>query len=52
MNENLFVGVEQGTGSKSSRVKIDLDITKNMKIRGEVGADEESKVGVGFEWGC
>jgi translocation and assembly module TamB len=50
VNENLFVGVEQGTGGESSRVKIDLDVTENVKIRGEAGADGESKLGVGFEW--
>jgi len=50
VNENLYVGVEQGTPSKSSRVKVDLDITKNIKLRGEAGADGESKLGVGVEW--
>jgi translocation and assembly module TamB len=49
LNENLYVGVEQGAGN-SSQVKVDLDITKNIKIRGEAGADGESKLGVGVEW--
>jgi translocation and assembly module TamB len=44
------VGVEQGSASDSSRVKIDLDITKNLKLRGEAGADGKSKLGVGVEW--
>ena len=50
VNEKVFVGVEQGSSSNSSRVKIDLDITKNLKLRGEAGADGKSKLGVGVEW--
>ncbi|MGF1623076.1 MAG: translocation/assembly module TamB domain-containing protein [Rhodomicrobiaceae bacterium] len=50
LNENVYVGVEQGSASDSSRVKIDLDITKNLKLRGEAGADGKSKLGVGVEW--
>ncbi|MBX2806947.1 MAG: translocation/assembly module TamB domain-containing protein [Hyphomicrobiales bacterium] len=50
VNENLYVGVEQGAQGDSSRVKVDLDITENIKLRGEAGADGESKLGVGVEW--
>jgi translocation and assembly module TamB len=50
LNENIFVGVEQGSSGDSSRVKVDLDVTKNIKLRGETGADGESKLGVGVEW--
>jgi translocation and assembly module TamB len=49
LNENLYVGVEQGAGN-ASKVSVDLDITKNVKIRGEAGVDGESKLGVGVEW--
>jgi translocation and assembly module TamB len=49
LNENLYVGVEQGAGN-SRKVNVDLDITKNVKIRGQAGADGESKLGVGVEW--
>jgi translocation and assembly module TamB len=50
LNDKVFVGVEQGTSSSSSRVKVDLDITKNLKLRGETGAGGKSKVGIGVEW--
>ncbi len=50
LNENVFVGVEQGSSGDSSRVKVDLDITENLKLRGETGADGESRLGVGVEW--
>lgn len=47
---NAFVGVQQNTGSSTSRVTIDLDITKNIKARGETGSDGKSKLGVGVEF--
>lgn len=49
LNENIYLGVKQGTASGSSRVTIDLDITKSLKARGEVGADGKSKAGIYFE---
>jgi len=49
INDNIYVGVEQGTGSGSSRVKVDIDLDRGLKVRGEVGADGESKAGIFFE---
>lgn len=50
VNDKTFVGVKQGPGSKSGQVVIDHDFTKNLKARSEVGANGNSKVGVGLEW--
>lgn len=50
LNDQTYVGVQQGTGAGSSRVIIDHDLTKNLKAKGEVGADGKSKVGIGVEW--
>ncbi len=33
VTENVYVGVQQGTTSESSRVTIDLDVTKSVKAR-------------------
>ncbi len=49
LGENIYLGVKQGAASGSSRVTIDLDITKSLKARGEVGADGKSKAGLYFE---
>ena len=49
LGENIYLGVKQGAASGSSRVTIDLDITKSLKARGEVGADGKSKAGIYFE---
>ena len=50
VNESTYVGVKQGTSASSSRVVIDHDLTKTLKARGELGADGNSKIGVGVEW--
>jgi len=50
VNESTYVGVRQGSSAASSRVIIDHDLTKNLKARGELGADGNSKIGVGVEW--
>lgn len=50
VSETTFVGVKQGTAAGSSQVVIDHELTKNLKARGELGADGKSKIGIGFEW--
>jgi translocation and assembly module TamB len=50
VTQGTYVGVQQNTGTNASRVIIDLDITNNIKARGETGSDGKSKVGVGIEW--
>jgi translocation and assembly module TamB len=49
INDNLRLGVEAGTDPGSGRVVIDLDLTKNLKARGEAGESGEGKVGLTFE---
>jgi translocation and assembly module TamB len=49
LSDNIYLGVKQGSGADSSRVTVDIDITKSLKLRGEVGADGESKAGIFFE---
>lgn len=49
INDNIYLGVEQGTGRDSSKVKVDIDLSRNLKARGEVGATGSSKAGIYFE---
>ncbi|MYZ49776.1 translocation/assembly module TamB domain-containing protein [Propylenella binzhouense] len=49
IGEHLYLGVEQGTGSESSRVTVDLEISRSVKARGEVGAEGGSKIGIYYE---
>lgn len=50
VGDSTYVGVRQGLSAGSSRIIIDHDLTKNLKARGEVGADGNSKLGIGVEW--
>lgn len=49
LDDNIYLGVKQGTRDASSRVTVDIDVTRSLKLRGEVGADGESKAGIFFE---
>jgi translocation and assembly module TamB len=49
INENVYLGVRAGATAESSAVTIDLDITDNLKARGELGAGGRSKLGIYFE---
>lgn len=49
VSEKTYIGVRGGTSIDASRVVIDHDLTKHLKARGEVGADN-SKIGIGVEW--
>jgi translocation and assembly module TamB len=48
INDNIRLGVEQDTKG-TGRVTIDLDITRNLKARGEAGGDGSGKVGLTYE---
>ena len=49
INENIRFGVEAGADNASGRVTIDLDITNQLKARGEAGQDGTGKIGLTFE---
>jgi translocation and assembly module TamB len=49
IGENVYLGVEQGATTESSRVTIDLDITKGVKARAGYSAEGESSLGIFFE---
>lgn len=49
LGDNVSLGVQQGSQEGSSRVTIDIDVTKNIRARGEAGADGQSKAGIFFE---
>ena len=49
VNDRLSIGVEQSTKTNTSRVIIDLGVTKNLKLRGAAGTDGSSRAGIFFE---
>jgi translocation and assembly module TamB len=50
INDKTYIGVKQGMTLGKSRIVVDHDLMKNLKARGEVGTDGDSKLGLGFEF--
>jgi translocation and assembly module TamB len=50
LNDRVYLGVRQGTSPGSSKATIDIDVTKNIRIRGATGADGSTEAGVGVQW--
>ena len=50
VTEDVFVGVEQGAGADSSQVKVEVDLTDNIKVESAAGVSGGSSVGVQFHW--
>ncbi|MGE0006390.1 MAG: translocation/assembly module TamB domain-containing protein [Parvibaculaceae bacterium] len=50
LNDRIYLGVKQGVQPNSSKVTIDIDITKNIRAQGATGADGSTEVGIGAEW--
>ncbi|GLK81065.1 translocation/assembly module TamB domain-containing protein [Methylopila turkensis] len=50
ISDNIYLGVRQGTTPESSKVTVDIDVTKNIKVQGETGAAGNSAAGVAVEW--
>ncbi len=49
LNDNVYLGVSQGTTSDSGQVSVDVDVLKNVKVTGKAGATG-GEVGIGAEW--
>jgi translocation and assembly module TamB len=49
INENVSVGVEAGTRSNEGRVRIDLDLTPNLKATGSAGEGGSGSIGLTYE---
>jgi translocation and assembly module TamB len=49
INDRLSIGVEQTTKTNTSRVTIDLGLTRNLRARGSYATDGTSRAGIYFE---
>jgi translocation and assembly module TamB len=49
LSDDIRLGVEAGSDSTAGRVTIDLDITRELKARGEAGQDGSGRVGLTYE---
>lgn len=50
LNDNISLGVRQGTTSNSTQATIDLDLGRNIRLQGATGADGGTSVGIGAQW--
>ena len=48
--EGVYVGVEQGLDEQSSRVNVEVELTPNVTVESDVGADAQGRIGVRVEW--
>ncbi|MCT8268636.1 translocation/assembly module TamB domain-containing protein [Afifella sp. JA880] len=49
ISDNIYLGVQSGAGADSTKVTINLDVTKGVKVRGELGAEGDSALGIALE---
>lgn len=50
INDRISVGVRAGANPEDNAATVNVDITKRLKLQGEVGASGDTSVGVGAEW--
>ncbi|MGE4371762.1 MAG: translocation/assembly module TamB domain-containing protein [Xanthobacter sp.] len=50
INDRVYMGVRQGTTPASSKVTVDVDVTRNIRLQGATGADGNTTVGIGAQW--
>ena len=48
MSEEIYVEVEQGAATETSRGRVEVEILPNVAIEADSGADAQS--GVGLRW--
>ncbi|MCR9134939.1 MAG: translocation/assembly module TamB domain-containing protein [Alphaproteobacteria bacterium] len=49
LNDRTYINVEKGLSGSSGKVTIDVDLTGNLKARGEASSDGETKAGIFYE---
>lgn len=49
LNDRTYLGIESGSSAGSGKARIDLDIGKGIKLRGEASSGGETKGGIFYE---
>ena len=49
LNDRTYLNVEKGLTGESGRVRIDVELTDHLKLRGEAGIDGNTKAGIFYE---
>ena len=50
VNRNVRIGVKAGANPRDTGVGVDVDVTRRIKLRGQVGADGSTSLGAAAEW--
>ncbi|MCP8937871.1 translocation/assembly module TamB domain-containing protein [Alsobacter sp. SYSU M60028] len=50
LNRNVRVGVKAGADPRDTGIGVDVDVTRHLKLRGQIGADGSTSVGGAAEW--
>jgi translocation and assembly module TamB len=50
ISDRVSIGVRAGASTEQSGVSVDIDVTRRIRVQGEVGAGGNTAVGVGAEW--
>ncbi|MCB8821770.1 translocation/assembly module TamB domain-containing protein [Microvirga rosea] len=50
LSDRISVGVRAGASAEQSGVSVDIDVTRRIRVQGEVGANGNTSVGIGAEW--
>jgi translocation and assembly module TamB len=50
VSESVFVGVEQGTTTQSTRTRVEVQVLPNVTVESSVGAHSAAGVGVNWQW--
>lgn len=48
--EGVYIGVKQGLGEDSSGAVLEYEVTPNITVESDIGADANSRVGISMEW--
>ncbi|WP_377293528.1 translocation/assembly module TamB domain-containing protein [Rhizobium sp. SG2393] len=49
LNDRTYIELQQGSGAKSSKATINLDVGRGVKLRGEAGSDGSGAAGIFYE---
>jgi translocation and assembly module TamB len=50
VTRGVFVGAKQGATPGSSAATVEIEVTPNVKVETDVGADSSGKAGINLEW--
>jgi translocation and assembly module TamB len=50
LRENVYLEVERGIGAEGSKASVEWEVTPNVTVETDAGADAEGGVGVRWEW--